>query len=91
MMLEIATISHGASSSLLYDIYHIAISVLHLNGESASLHKMRRHLRHMDHPLNLLRHPLQLGCERSEVEGKGEVVGEVVVDLVELVSEVVVD
>ena len=29
-MVEIATISHGASSGLLYDIHHVAISVLHL-------------------------------------------------------------
>ena len=29
-MVEIATISHEASSSLLYDIHHIAISVLRL-------------------------------------------------------------
>ena len=44
----------------------------------------------MDHPSNLLRHPLQLECNLFEVEGKGEIVGEVVVDLVKLVSEVVV-
>ena len=45
----------------------------------------------MDHPSNLLRHPLQLGCSRSEIKGEEEVVGEVMVYLVELVSEVVVD
>ena len=32
-MVEIATISHGASSGLLYDIHHITRSVLHLIGE----------------------------------------------------------
>ena len=32
-MVEIATISHGASSGLLYDIHHIAISVLRPIGE----------------------------------------------------------
>ena len=32
-MVEIATISHGASSGLLYDIHHIARSVLRLIGE----------------------------------------------------------
>ena len=32
-MVEIATIPHRASSGLLYDIHHIAISVLHLIGE----------------------------------------------------------
>ena len=32
-MVEIATISHGASSSLLYDIRHIVRSVLRLIGE----------------------------------------------------------
>ena len=46
----------------------------------ALLHTMRRHLRHMDYPPDLLCHPLQLGCNGLEVEG--EVVGEVVVELV---------
>ena len=55
----------------------------------ASLHTMRRHLHHMDHPSDLLCHPLELGCNQSKVGGK--VLGKVVVDLVELVSEVVVD
>ena len=32
-MVDIATISHGASSSFLYDIHHIARSVLHPIGE----------------------------------------------------------
>ena len=32
-MVEIATISHGASSGLLYDIHHIARSVFSLIGE----------------------------------------------------------
>ena len=32
-MVEIATISHGASSGLLYDIHHITRLVLHLIGE----------------------------------------------------------
>ena len=32
-MVEITTIFHGASSSLLYDIHHIARSVLRLIGE----------------------------------------------------------
>ena len=32
-MVEITTISHGASSGLLYDIHHIARSVLCLIGE----------------------------------------------------------
>ena len=45
----------------------------------------------MDHPSDLLRYPQQFGCSQSEVEEEGEVVGEVVVDLVELVREVVVD
>ena len=48
----------------------------------ASLHKMRRHLRHMDHPSDLVHHPLQLRCSRSEVKGEGEVVGKVMVDRV---------
>ena len=32
-MVEIATISHGASIGLLYNIYHIARSILRLIGE----------------------------------------------------------
>ena len=32
-MVDIGTISHGASSGLLYDIHHIAISVLRMIGE----------------------------------------------------------
>ena len=32
-MVDIASISHEASSSLLYDIHHIAIPILHLFGE----------------------------------------------------------
>ena len=32
-MVDIATISHGTSSGLLYDIHHIAISILRLIGE----------------------------------------------------------
>ena len=32
-MVEIATISHGASSGLLYDIHHIARLVLRMIGE----------------------------------------------------------
>ena len=32
-MVDIASISHGASSGLMYDIHHIARSVLHMIGE----------------------------------------------------------
>ena len=32
-MVDIASISHGVSSSLMYDIHHITKSILHLIGE----------------------------------------------------------
>ena len=49
----------------------------------------------MDHPLDLRCHPLQYICSPFEVEGKGELIGEVVVEMVgevvvEMVREVVV-
>ena len=66
-MVDIASISRGASSSLLYDIHHIAISVLRLIRED---HRIVAHDEEAYHPSELLRHPLQLGCSRSEVEGE---------------------
>ena len=36
----------------------------------------RRHLHHMDHPLDLRCHPLQYVCSPFEVEGEGEGEGE---------------
>ena len=42
----------------------------------------------MDHPLDLQCHPLQYVCGPFEVEGEGELIGEVVV---EMVGEVMVD
>ena len=41
-MIDIASRSHGATSSLVYDIHHIAISVLRLMERSiAFLHTMK--------------------------------------------------
>ena len=48
---------------------------------------IRRHLLHMDYPLDLLCHPLQFVCSSFEVEGEGELIGEVVI---KIVREVVV-
>ena len=48
----------------------------------ASPATIRRHLHHMDHPLDLRCHPLQYVCSPFEVEGEGEFIGEVVVDMV---------
>ena len=52
-----------------------------------------RHLLHMDHPLDLRCHPQQFVFE---VEGEGELIGEVVVEMVgevvvEMVGKVVVE
>ena len=63
---DIASISRGASSSLIYDIHHIVISVLRLIGDDHCIaahdkeaSMSRRHLCHMDHPSNLIRLPLR--------------------------------
>ena len=56
----------------------------------ASLTMIRRHLHHMDHPLDLRCHPLQYVCSPFEVKGEGELIGEVVVKMVaELMVEMV--
>ena len=46
----------------------------------------RKHLHHMDHPLDLRCHLLQYVCSPFEVEGKGELIGEVVVEMVDEVK-----
>ena len=61
----------------------------------ASSATIRRHLHHMDHPLDLRCHPLQYVCNPIEVEGEGELLSEVVAEMVgevmvEMVREVVV-
>ena len=57
----------------------------------ASPTTIKRHLLHMDHPLDLRHHPLQLVCRPFEVEGEEDLIGEVVVEMVgEVVREVVV-
>ena len=56
----------------------------------ASPATIRRHLHHMDHPLDLRCHPLQYVCSPFEVDGEGEkeLIDEVVV---EIVAEVMVE
>ena len=54
----------------------------------ASPATIKKHLHHMDHPLDLRYHPLQYVCNSFEVEGEGELIGEVVV---EMVGEVMVE
>ena len=56
---------------------------------------IRRHLLHVDHPLDLRCHPLQFICSPFEVEGEGELIDEVVFEMMgkvvaEMVREVVV-
>ena len=53
----------------------------------ASSATIRRHIHHVDHPLDLRCHPLQYVCSTFEVEGEGELIGEV---MVEMVREVVI-
>ena len=48
----------------------------------ASPATIRRHLHHMDHPLDLRCHPLQYVCNPFEVEGEGELIAKVVVEMV---------
>ena len=49
---------------------------------------IRIHLHHMDDPLDLRCHPLKYVCSPFDVEGEGELVGEV---MVEMVGEVMVE
>ena len=61
-----------------------------------SLDTIRRHLLHVDHPLDLRCHPFQFVYSPFEVEGKGELTGEVVIVMVgevvvEIVGEVMVE
>ena len=53
-----------------------------------SPYTIKRHLLHMDHPLDLRCHLLQFVCSPFEVKEEGELIGEVVV---EMVGEVVVE
>ena len=48
----------------------------------ASPTTIRRHLHHMDHLLDLRCHPLQYVCNPFRVEGGGELIGKVVVEMV---------
>ena len=54
----------------------------------ASSATIKRHLHHMDHPLDLRCHPFQYVCSPFEVEGEGELIGEVVV---EMIGEVMIE
>ena len=52
---------------------------------------IRRHLHHMNHPLDLWCHPLQYVCSPFEVEGEGKGEGELIIEVVvEMVGEVMV-
>ena len=48
----------------------------------ASSATIKRHLLHMGHHLDLWCHPLQFVCSPFEVEVEGELIGEVVVEMV---------
>ena len=61
----------------------------------SSLDTIRRHLLHVDYPLDLQCHPFQFVCNPFEVEGERELIGEVVIVMVggvvvEMVSEIMV-
>ena len=93
---NIACRSRGATADLVYDLHYIARLVLHHIGEEhriASPTTIKRHLYHMDHPLDLRCQSLQYICSPFEVEG--ELIGEGVVEMVgevmvEMVREVVI-
>ena len=89
-MADIASRSRGT-------IYIILLYQCYTKSEKsiASSATIRRHLHHMDHPLDLQYHPLQYVCSPFEVEGEGELIDKVVVEMVdkvmvEMVREVVV-
>ena len=82
---DIASRSCGATIRLVYDLHHIARSVLHQIGEE---HRIARHDQEAStsrgpsvHPLDLQCHPLKFVCSPFEVEGEEELIGEVVVHL----------
>ena len=75
-MADIASRSHYATTSLVYDLHHIARSEKSI----ASPTTIRRHLHHMDHLLDPQCHPIWYVCSPFEVEGK--LIGEVVVKMV---------
>ena len=57
----------------------------------ASPATIKRHLHHMDHPLDVQCHLLQYVCSPFEVEGEGEGKGELIVEVVvEMVGEAMV-
>ena len=89
-MANIASHSRYATTDLVYDLHHIARSVLHKIREEHRIADYDQHLHHMDHPLDLQCHPLQYVCSPFEVEGEGE--GELIVEVVvEMVREVMVE
>ena len=58
----------------------------------ASSYTIRKHLLHMDHPLDLRCHLLHFVCSPFEVEGEGEGEGELIGEvMVEMVGEVIVE
>ena len=78
-MVEIATISHGASSSLLYDIHHIAISVLRLIGENQRIAAQDEEAS-TSHGPSIRPLASSIEVRMQSIRGRGrEVVGEVMV------------
>ena len=95
-MADIVNRSYEATINLVYDLHHIVRSVLHQIGEEHRIvgYDKGSSTSH-DHHLDLRCHPLQFVCNLFEVEGEGELIGEVVVEMVgkvvvEMVREVVV-
>ena len=87
-MADIASHSRYATTGLVYNLHHIARSLLHQIGEEHRIVSYDQEaLHHMDHPLGLRCHPLQYVCNPFEVEGDGELIAEV---MVEMVGEVMV-
>ena len=71
-MVEIATISHGASSGLLYDIHHIARSVLCLIGEDQRIAAQDEEAS-MSHGPSIRPHASSTAVRMQSIRGRGRV------------------
>ena len=91
-MADIAIRSRSDTLGALCDIHHIARSVLHQIGEDHRIAGYTQELRHhMSHLLDLRCRPHHHVCSpfevEREVEGEGELIGEV---MLEMVGQVIV-
>ena len=82
-MADIANHSRRATTGLVYDLHHIARSVLHQIGEEHRITDYDQETSTSHRPSIQPRcHPLQFVCSPFEVEGEGELIDEVEVEMV---------